>query len=162
MADPTEGSESEQHGDSAVLKELRAKAKRVDAAEARAAELEREIAFHKADLAGLSDKQRKALLAAHDGEIEPEALAATATELGFQAKPAPAGETTEQQNGETAPEGTETDGELAHLSNFAGAAPPEGREQLTQAKVDEMIRNVPAEELDDWMYQNQHLFGIQG
>lgn len=52
------------------------RAKRVDV-------LEREIAFYKADLGGLTDKQRKALLGAHEGEMTPESLQATATELGF-------------------------------------------------------------------------------
>ena len=152
MADHTEA-ESTEHGDSAVIKELRAKAKRVEEAETRAATAERELAFLKADLGSLNDKQRKALLAAHDGEIEPEALKATALELGFQAQ-AP------QPTGEETPESAEVDGELAHLSNFAGAPAPEGREVLTQEKVDEMVKAVPPDQLDEWMFTNAHLFGI--
>jgi hypothetical protein len=128
---------------------------RIKELEGQNSELSRKLAFTEAGLSGLSEKKVKALLAAHEGDISAEAIKATATELGFGAK------TAEAEGESEGAEGTaEVDGELAHLSNFAGAPAPEGREVLTQEKVDEMIKAVPPEQLDDWMYANRHLFGI--
>lgn len=153
MADPTEVDEQEDdHTESSVVKTLRAENKRLKKDAEDAPKLRLQLALTKGKLDTLNEKQVKALLAAHDGEIEPEALKATATELGFGQAPEPTGEET--------PESAEVDGELAHLSNFAGAPAPEGREVLTQEKVDEKIASLGPDEIDDWMYANKHLFGI--
>lgn len=84
-----------QSEDSTVIKGLRKQAERVDAAEADAVAARRELTLHKAGLGDLSDKQLKALGAAHEGDWEPELLKATATELGFVRQPGEA-ETTPQ------------------------------------------------------------------
>lgn len=69
--------------DNSVIRGLREKAERADTAEAERDQLQRELVVHKAGLTDLSDKQLKALSAAHEGDWEPEGLKATATELGF-------------------------------------------------------------------------------
>lgn len=84
-----EDPELDEHADdNAVIKQLRQKAERADAAESKAADLERELVVHKAGLTTLTDKQLKALSAAHEGDWEPDALKATAAELGFGPQPA--------------------------------------------------------------------------
>lgn len=84
-----------QHEDSSVIKDLRKRAERTDAAEAEADAAKRELTLHRAGLGDLSDKQLKALGAAHEGDWDPELLKATATELGFMRQPGEA-ETTPQ------------------------------------------------------------------
>jgi len=93
-------------------KELEDQAK---AAEERAARFERELAFTKAGLDGLSDKQVAALGAVHQGEMTPDALKATAKELGFVTEPAPQMAQTQAQSPaqDQAPELAE----LARLAN---------------------------------------------
>lgn len=116
MAEPTDPDDDGQPTESSVIKELRAKAKRVEEAEARAAEAERRLAFSEAGLNGLSDKQRTALLAAHDGEVNAEALRSTAEELGFGPKPeAPAPE----------PEVPGTDPEVREMMRLANSPTPD-------------------------------------
>ena len=68
---------------SAVIKELRAKAKRLDEAEAKVVTLERQVAIGAAGLSDLNPTQQKALMATHEGDLTPEALKATAATLGF-------------------------------------------------------------------------------
>ena len=63
-----------------LVKRLRQQA---DEASSKAKALETENAVLKAGLTDLSDKQRKALLATHDGEMTPEALRSAAIDLGF-------------------------------------------------------------------------------
>lgn len=114
MADPTDTEVDEAPegaGESSVMKELRAKAKRAEQAEARVAEMERKFALAEAGLSGLSDKQVKALLSTHEGDISGEALKATAAELGFGAPVA------EQET-----QDPEVAGELETLSGFSGGA----------------------------------------
>jgi hypothetical protein len=91
MADPDEfeGEDPESKPKPNWRRELEAKAKRGDEAVEELAQAQRELALHKAGLADLNDKQVKALAAAHEGDFTPEALQATATELGF-TKPEPA------------------------------------------------------------------------
>lgn len=73
--------------DNAVIRTLRQKAERTDLAESEVADLKRELVVHKAGLTDLSDKQLKALTAAHEGDWTPEDLKATAVELGFGPQP---------------------------------------------------------------------------
>ena len=81
MSDVDDGQEDE----SQVIRELRAQVKTLKGADTEASTLRQENALLKAGL-DLTPIQAKALLATHDGEMDPEALKATATELGF-AKP---------------------------------------------------------------------------
>lgn len=69
--------------ESSVIKELRKKAERADQADAETKTLRTENALLKAGLGDLSDRQRKAILATHEGELTAEALKETATDLGF-------------------------------------------------------------------------------
>lgn len=126
MADPTdtEVDETDDHAESSVIKDLRAKAKRVEQAEHRAVELERKLALSEAGLSGLNDKQVKALLAAHEGDVTGDALKATATELGF---------------GGPQPETADPDltAEVAELTKLAGSPPqpdtkPAGYDEIVQ------------------------------
>lgn len=70
------------------IRDLRRKAKRHDELEAEIAEIKRERALEKAGLKtpdgrDLTERQIKALLATHDGEMTADALRATALDLGF-------------------------------------------------------------------------------
>jgi hypothetical protein len=109
--------DDEHADDSAVIKELRQRAGRADAAESKAADLERELVVHKAGLTTLTDKQLKALSAAHEGDWEPEALKATAVELGFGPQP----------NGTQEPEPKIPEAEAAAMQRVANASggPPQ-------------------------------------
>lgn len=75
--------DDEQSQDSPVIRDLREKAKEADTAKAEAAAARRELTLHKAGLGNLTEKQMKALNAAHEGDWEPESIKATAAELGF-------------------------------------------------------------------------------
>lgn len=105
MADSDEELDGEETpGESSVIKTLRQKVKDLErrpTAE-ELAQTQRELALWKAGLGDLSDKQVKALAAAHDGEFTPEALKATATELGFAKAEAPAPQQSDQQQQPTA------------------------------------------------------------
>jgi hypothetical protein len=79
--------DEQQPDDSPVIRDLRKQAKESADWQSKAAALERELVVHKAGLSGLTDKQHKALAAAHEGDWEPEALKATAAELGFGPQP---------------------------------------------------------------------------
>lgn len=68
------------------LRNLRKKAKSADDAERRAAKAERELAFAKAGL-DLGDPKVGYFVKGYDGELTPEAIRATAVELGFVAVP---------------------------------------------------------------------------
>lgn len=62
----------------------RSRAKEREEQQARLAQAERELAVFKADLPGLTAKQREALATLHKGDdLTPDALKATATEYGF-------------------------------------------------------------------------------
>lgn len=73
--------------DSQVIRDLRKKAERADQAEAEANALRTENALFKAGLGDLTDIQRRAILATHDGELNSDALKATAESLGFTRQP---------------------------------------------------------------------------
>lgn len=127
MTTDLETPEDEQTDDSTVIRELREKAKRADTAEAEAQAARRELTLHKAGLGELSDKQMKALQAAHEGDWEPESLKATATELGFVKQP---GEPSEPQ--------IPADEMAAHQRVAAAQTgePPAPPENLTAAIMD--------------------------
>lgn len=119
--------------DSSVIKDLRQKEKRLDAAEADAAASKRELTLYKAGLGDLTDKQMKALSAAHEGDWDPESLKATASELGFVRDPADA---------ETKPQISAAELE-AHqrVANAAG-----GEQPLPPTDMDTAIANTKSPE----------------
>jgi hypothetical protein len=119
MADPTEVEESEHEVQPPAKnwrKELEDQAKQ---ARAEADEAKRELAFTRAGLTELSDKQVRALLATHEGEITADAIKATANELGFVKQ---AGTATEEVD----PEQEQRTEELGHLNRFAGSPASSG------------------------------------
>lgn len=153
MADTDEDTGSQETGKGlrAQLEAALAEAKqaKVDAENAR-----RELAFTQAGLTGLSDKQVKALVATHEGEITADALKATATELGFVADKPPATDNkpavSEQPAAVTGGD-VDTARELAQLAGFTGGATPppapEGAVDLDQfqtagALMDFLRQNV--------------------
>lgn len=77
-----ETDESNKPDESAVIRDLRKKADKADAAEQRAVAAERKLAVSEAGLT-LNDAQRTALAAVHQGEWNPESVKATAESLGF-------------------------------------------------------------------------------
>lgn len=86
MPDEDDDLNPDGEGDSSVIRKLRAdlKAKEAEAAEVK--ELRKELALSKAGL-DLSPIQQKALMAAHEGDMDAEALRKTATDLGFAKAP---------------------------------------------------------------------------
>ena len=84
---------NEDPDESPVIRELRAKAKRTDDAESKVSDLERRLAVAEAGLTSLNPRQRTALLAAHEGDLDPDAVRATAAELGFIQAPEPSAQT---------------------------------------------------------------------
>jgi hypothetical protein len=114
MADPEEAEEVESEEQAPKKNWRRELEDRAKVAEEKSAQLERELAFTKAGLTELSDKQVKALIAAHEGEITADGLKATADELGFGVKPQ-AGESTPAAEAE--PDHKPEAKELAELSN---------------------------------------------
>lgn len=84
--------EEETDDDSPLVKKLRSQLKESSKKAKRADELETELGDYKRKDAitgaglKLNDRQVKALLAAHDGEVTAEGLKATAIELGFAQK----------------------------------------------------------------------------
>lgn len=72
------------------LKEASKRAQRVDELETRLAAYESEQAVRAANLDGLNERQMKALLATHEGDMTPDAIRQTAVDLGFAQPPEPA------------------------------------------------------------------------
>ena len=149
MADPTEVEESDDRPARNWRKELEDRAKQ---AEAERDELKRELAFSEAGLVGLTVKQRKALLAAHEGDVTAEAIKATADDLGFFVGEPPAKDDTD-------PEQVQRDQEVSELAKFAGAPTPSGSAVMSpdevQAKIDSF---TSPEALKDWVLANPDLF----
>lgn len=90
MPDPTDldNQQEEDPGnqnDSPVIKDLRKRAKDAERLEKELATIKRDLVIQQAGLGSLSEKQLKALSAAHDGDWTSDTLKATATELGFSA-----------------------------------------------------------------------------
>jgi hypothetical protein len=113
--------------DNPDIRNLRDKAKRADTLEADNQRLQRELNLSKAGISDLSEKQLKALDAAHDGESTPEALRKTAEELGF-AEPIPETSTEEQQahqQVQQAASGATKPGEQSPADQYAQANTPQ-------------------------------------
>lgn len=128
--------DDDQHtDDNPVIRELRQKANRTEVAESKVSELQRELVVHRAGLTELSDKQLKALSAAHEGDWEPEALKATAAELGF-------GTTTD--SGQQEPEPKIPAEELAAHQRVAAAAT--GQPPAPPATLDAALANAKSED----------------
>lgn len=157
MADPTEatddGSQQSGKGLRAQLEAQVAENKTLREQAERAAQLERELSLHRAGLGHLSDKQARALAAAHDGEYTPDALKATAKELGFGASPT--GESTP-----AAAQDPDYSAEAAELAGISGAPDvPAAAGQMTQAEFDKRIAAINSdEELEEFVHANQHIF----
>jgi hypothetical protein len=83
MADSDEQQDESQESKPNWRRELEARAARASELEQQLADAQRELAFQKAGLGDLSDLQVKALGAAHEGDVTPDALKATAKALGF-------------------------------------------------------------------------------
>jgi len=113
MADPSEDQPEESDQD----RNWRKLEERAKNAEERAAQLERQVAFTEAGLSDLSDKQVKALVATHEGEMTAEALKATATDLGFVKVETETPATVD-------PVQAQRDQEVAALAQFSGAPAP--------------------------------------
>lgn len=155
MADPTEVEQSETPEESNVIKELRAKAKRVEEAEAKAADLERKFALSEAGLSGLNDKQVRALLSAHDGDIVADALKATASELGFVAAAS-------QPQGESNPdvEAQAVAAEVSELSTLTSQPSVDPTAPRSAAELEAKIKSFASPEaLEAFVLENPHLFG---
>lgn len=132
MADPQDTDvevESDDEGQAPARKNWRKELEgRASAAEQRAADLERRLALSEGGLTGLSEKQVKALLATHDGELTGDALKATATELGFAKAPEQTDESADPQ----------VQAELDTMSQFANtpvqhSAPPQAYDEVVKA-----------------------------
>jgi hypothetical protein len=138
MPDDLDSPDDDQQPDNSVIRTLREKAERTDAAETKAQQLERELTLHKAGLNDLSDKEIKALTAVHDGEWEPDALKATATELGF----------VKQPDGTDIPAPKVSPEELASMNRMAAASggtpppPPDLDSQIAAAQNPEELKAV--------------------
>lgn len=142
MADPTEANEAEDQG-SDRDKNWRKLEDRAKKAEEKYAQLERELAFTKAGLDHLSDKQVKALTAAHEGEITAEALKATATELGFPSKAA-TGQSTPEAASET--DHSDEARELANLSDSPASHEAGSSGRMTQEAFDKKVDECQTDE----------------
>lgn len=81
--------DDEAEQESSVMRDLRKKAKRADALEDENGTLRQKVAILEAGITDLTPAKQKALLAAHEGDLSPEALRATATDLGFIAEEKP-------------------------------------------------------------------------
>lgn len=121
-------------GEDDQFKEMRRaanKAKKLEkdltARDQRIADLERRVAFSDAGLT-LSDKQKAALLAAHDGEMSRDALRATAAELGFIQADEPDGEAAQRE--------AALRGQASIASASAGAPAPAPLPELPQRIAD--------------------------
>lgn len=83
MPDDDDYDEAPNEEDSPVVTALRKKAAKADKLEPENTSLRMENAVLKAGLGGLNERQQKALIASHEGDLTPDALKATAAELGF-------------------------------------------------------------------------------
>jgi len=157
MADPTESAETDPEGSQPERKnwrrELEERAEKAEAqakeAETRATDLERKIAFADAGLSGLSDKQKRALEATHEGDFTAEGLKATAEELGFGSK-------TEEVETETQDPGAATEAaELAKLAKSPSSSASPDAPIRTQEAFDAKVRSFDSEaDLDAFLQEN--------
>lgn len=119
--------------ESSVMRDLRKKAKRADTLEAEVASLRQETAILKAGIT-LTPAQQKALLAVHDGDLEPDAIRKTAADLGFVTEKAeePAIPVEEQQAHQAMAEAT------------AGAMPSEAQTKTFEEQMREAATSPEA------------------
>lgn len=128
MSDPSAPGQSDDG--SRAFRKLREQAARAKALERENRELRTDAAFRDAGLTSLSQQQRSALLAVHDGEVTADAIAATAQSLSF--VPPPQVSSDEQRAHQLMAEAT------------AGAQPSEA---YPRTLVDEMREARSPEEL---------------
>lgn len=153
MADTTGQEDDEETGEQPAKRNWRKELEdRAKLAEEKAAQFERELAFTKAGLDGLSDKQVKALVATHEGEMTAEALKASATDLGFVTETAaqPPAETQTQPltlQGEQAPELAE----LARLANSPANHPESSQDGRPMVDLEQYTSN---DELKAYLMEN--------
>lgn len=131
------------------LKAANKKAAQVDELNAKVTQLEQGNVVRSADLKtpdgkALSDKQVSALLKVHDGELTPEALRATAVDLGFAAPPEPA----------VPPEELDTHQRVAEASAGAGAAAKVDPRSELDAIDPNLPRDEAARQIEAWA--NRH------
>lgn len=124
----------DEQDDSVKIRELRAKAKRADAAEAEARDLRRELNLSKAGLSDLPEARKKALLAVHEGDETPEGFRKTADDLGW------AQDKTETE----APQGVPAE-EQAALGNIAEATAAAEAAEAKKVTVDDLIASAKDE-----------------
>lgn len=86
---PDEHYDDDEQHESSVIKDLRQKAKRTEAAESETATLRQKVAILEAGITNLTPAKQKALLAAHEGDLTAESLRVTAIDLGFLAEDTP-------------------------------------------------------------------------
>jgi hypothetical protein len=127
--------------ESGTVKALRKQLKDAEKQAHEANGLRTENALLKAGLGDLSDIQRKAILATHDGETTAEALTATATSLGFVKAPepvpqVPADEVAAHQRAAEATQGAEASGaQVVTLDEKIRAA-------RTPEELDDILRSA--------------------
>jgi len=128
MADPAD---EEQVDDEQPRKNWRRELEdRAKSAEDERDRLRRELAFNKAGLDSLSDKQVKALVATHEGEMTAESLRSTADELGFIPKPTETPEVEEQVEDHS--------DEVAALAKMSGSSPAPAKTDKTSELRDKL------------------------
>lgn len=134
---PDEHDYDENPDESSVIKELRKKANRHDELDNEVRMLRQRNAILEAGITDLTPARQKALLAAHEGDLEPEALRKTAAELGFIAEKAPEAEAPQVPAEEQA----------AHqrMAEATAAAPPS--EAQSKTLNDEILQASSAEEV---------------
>lgn len=132
MADPDQFEETEGQAPTGkgLRTQLEAALQRAKEAEGKVNEmagLQQKLAIHEAGLT-LNPKQAKALLAAHEGELDPDGLKQTATDLGF-LQPTEQPQTVPSDNPQPAPQPAQTargvyEEELAAISRISDATVP--------------------------------------
>jgi hypothetical protein len=134
------GEEQPRDEDSGLVKRLRAQ---IEEKDSKTKALETKVALLEAGL-DLSEKQRTALFATHEGDLSPEALKATAAELGFIAEQAPAEE-------QTTPEERAAHQRMQEATGGAPPAdgtPPSAHDRVKSAQTSEEL-NAAVDALND-------------
>lgn len=146
MPDQYDDDEPDDLDESDKFRQLRQKAKRADDLAAENEALRRENALAKAGL-DLSPAQQKALLAVHEGDLTPEALVKTATELKMVPEPAepepqvPDDDVAAQRRTQEAMAGTPADAHPETLDERLSKA-------TSQEEVLEILRNTEGISVD--------------
>lgn len=160
MADPTEATEAETEGAPPAKNWRRDLEDRLSAAEARATAAEHKLAYQEAGLSSLSEKQRKALEAAHEGDFVADGLKATAEELGFVKAAAEEQSTSSTEAESSAPDPTATAEaqEMANLASSPATSQASPDVIRTQEAFDAKVRSFTNEaDLDAFLRENLSL-----